>query len=51
MGRGATDAMITIDPDMAERNPTILGHVTKAHDGKVGICAAVLIEGMVRLVL
>jgi uncharacterized protein YcbX len=29
-------AMITIDPDTAQRNPAILGHVTKAHDGKAG---------------
>jgi uncharacterized protein YcbX len=42
-------AMITIDPFTAERNPVILGHVTKAHDGKVGVYAAVLVEGMVRV--
>ena len=29
-------AMITIDPDTAERNPTILGKVTKGHDGRAG---------------
>jgi len=29
-------AMITIDPDTAERNPGILGKVTKSHDGKAG---------------
>jgi len=42
-------AMISIDPDTAQRNPAILGHVTKAHDGKAGVYAAVLAEGMVRI--
>jgi len=42
-------AMITIDPDTAERNPAILGKVTKAHDGKAGVYAAVLVEGVVRV--
>ena len=42
-------AMITIDPDTAQRNPAILGHVTKAHEGKAGLYAAVLVEGMVRI--
>ena len=42
-------AMISIDPDTAQRNPAILGHVTKAHDGKAGVYAAVLVEGMVRI--
>jgi uncharacterized protein len=41
-------AMITIDPETAERNPAILGHVTKTHDGKAGVYGAVLVEGMVR---
>jgi hypothetical protein len=41
--------MITIDPDTAQRNPAILGHVTKAHDGKAGVYGAVLVEGMVRI--
>jgi uncharacterized protein len=41
-------AMITIDPETAERNPAILGHVTKIHDGKAGVYGAVLVEGMVR---
>ena len=42
-------AMITIDPDTAERNTAILGKVTKAHEGKAGVYAAVLIEGIVRV--
>jgi hypothetical protein len=41
-------AMITLDPETAARNPDILGHVTKAHEGKAGVYAAVLVEGMVR---
>ena len=42
-------AMITIDPDTAERNTAILGKVTKAHEGKAGVYGAVLIEGVVRV--
>jgi len=42
-------AMIILDPDTAERNPAILGKVTKAHEGKAGVYGAVLIEGMVRI--
>ncbi len=42
-------AMISLDPDTAERNPAILGKVTKAHDGKAGVYAAVLVEGVVRV--
>ncbi len=41
-------AMITIDPDTAERNPEILRQVSKAHDGMAGVYAAVLVEGTVR---
>ena len=40
-------AMISIDPDTAQRTSAILGHVTKAHEGKAGVYAAVLVEGMV----
>jgi len=42
-------AMITIDPDTAERNTAILGRVTKAHDGKAGVYGAVLLEGVMRV--
>lgn len=42
-------AMISLDPDTAERNPAILGKVTKAHDGKAGVYGAVLVEGVVRV--
>jgi uncharacterized protein YcbX len=42
-------AMITIDPDTAERNTAILGRVIKAHHGKAGVYGAVLVEGVVRV--
>ncbi len=42
-------AMITIDPDTAERNTAILSKVTKAHDGKAGVYGAVLVEGVMRV--
>lgn|SRR5215831_2203204 len=41
-------AMISLDPETAERNPAILAKVTKAHDGKAGVYGAVLVEGVVR---
>jgi uncharacterized protein YcbX len=40
--------MITLDPDSAEKTPAILKNVAQAHDGKVGVYAAVLTEGMIR---
>jgi len=42
-------AMITLDPDSAERDPAILTHVSKAHDGHAGVYAAVLVEGTFRV--
>ncbi len=39
-------AMITLDPDSAERDPSILNHVLKHHAGTTGVYAAVLVEGM-----
>jgi uncharacterized protein YcbX len=42
-------AMITIDPDTGECNPTILRKVTKDHEGKAGVYGAVLMEGLVRI--
>jgi uncharacterized protein YcbX len=47
--RDSRCAMITIDPDTAERNAAILGRVTKAHEGKAGVYGAVLVEGVVRV--
>ena len=40
--------MITLDPDTAQPNPEVMRHVAHSHDGKAGIYAAVLIEGMTR---
>lgn len=40
--------MITIDPDTGETDASILRHVAHVHDGKAGIYAAVLVEGVVR---
>ncbi len=40
--------MITLDPDTAEMDPSVLRHVARAHDGKAGVYAAVLVEGIVR---
>ncbi len=39
-------AMITLDPDSAERDPSILNHVLKHHAGTTGVYAAVLVEGL-----
>ena len=40
--------MITLDPDTAEKTPAVLKQVVQAHDGKIGVYGAVLVEGMVR---
>ncbi len=40
--------MITLDPDTAQPNPEVMKRVARAHDGKAGIYAAVLVEGTVR---
>ncbi len=42
-------AMVTLDPDTAERDPAILSHIAKAHDGYTGVYAAALVEGMFRV--
>jgi hypothetical protein len=41
-------AMISIDPDTAERDPAVLKQVTEAHEGRAGVYCAVLVEGTVR---
>ena len=41
-------AMITLDPDTAERNPAVLKTVSESHEGYTGVYAAVLVEGVVR---
>jgi len=40
--------MITLDPDTAEKTPTILKQVAQAHEGMAGVYGAVLMEGMIR---
>jgi uncharacterized protein YcbX len=40
--------MITLDPETAKPSPDILRQVTRAHEGKAGVYAAVLVEGTVR---
>lgn len=40
--------MITLHPDTGELDPSILRHVARAHDGKAGVYAAVLAEGVAR---
>lgn len=42
-------AMITFDPDTGASNPAVLKRVTQMHEGKAGVYAAVLVEGIVRL--
>lgn len=40
--------MIVLDPDTAEKSPAILKQVAQAHEGKAGVYAVVIAEGMVR---
>lgn len=40
--------MITLDPDTAEKSPAVLKTVAQGHEGKAGVYAAVLVEGIVR---
>ena len=40
--------MITLHPDTAEKSPAILKAVAQAHEGKAGVYAAVVFEGLVR---
>jgi hypothetical protein len=40
--------MITLDPETAEASGEVLDKVAKAHEGRVGVYGAVLIEGTVR---
>ena len=39
-------AIITLDPDTAERTPAVLKKVAQAHQGTAGVYGAVLVEGM-----
>lgn len=40
--------MITLDPDTAEKLPSVLKTVAQQHDGKAGIYSAIVVEGLVR---
>jgi uncharacterized protein len=40
-------AMITLDPDTAERTPAVLKRVAQAHEGMAGVYGAVLVEGLI----
>jgi uncharacterized protein YcbX len=44
--RDARCAMITLDPDTAERTPAVLKKVAQAHQGTAGVYGAVIVEGM-----
>ena len=40
--------VITVDPDTAEKEPTVLKQVAQHHSGMAGVYGAVLVEGMLR---
>ena len=40
--------MLTLDPDTAEPNASIMKHVARAHENNAGVYGAVLVEGMIR---
>jgi uncharacterized protein YcbX len=40
--------MITLDPDTGQANPEVMRRLARDHDGKAGVYAAVLVEGMIR---
>ena len=48
MDRDPRCKMITLDPETAEPNPEVLRRLAKAHEGKAGIYAAVLVEGTIK---
>lgn len=39
--------MIGLDPDTGDNNPRVLQQLTRAHEGRAGLYAAVLVEGLV----
>lgn len=41
-------AMITLDPDTAERTPAVLKKIAQAHEGMAGVYGAIVVEGVVR---
>ena len=42
-------AIIVLDPATGEKKPAILKTVAQQHEGRIGLYAAVLVEGMIRL--
>lgn len=40
--------MITLDPETADKSPAVLKTVAQKHEGKAGLYAAILTEGMIR---
>ena len=46
--RDARCMIITLDPDTAEKTPSLLKQVAQAHEGMAGLYGAVLVEGMIR---
>ncbi len=46
--RDARCMMVTLDPDTAEKSPSVLKQVAQAHEGFAGVYAAVLNEGIIR---
>ena len=41
--------MVTLDPRTGESDPKVLKTIAQGHDGKAGVYAAVLVEGLVRV--
>ena len=48
LDRDSRCKMITLDPDTGEANPEVMRHLARSRDGKAGVYAAVLVEGMIR---
>ncbi len=48
LARDGRCMMVTLDPDTAEKSPAVLKAVAQSHEGKAGVYAAVLMEGMIR---
>ena len=48
LARESRCKMITLDPDTAQASPEIMRWLTRAHEGKAGVYAAVLVEGIIR---
>jgi uncharacterized protein YcbX len=46
--RAETCKMMSLDPDTSEKDGKVLRGITKTHEGKAGIYATVLVEGMAK---